>query len=472
MKIIQKILFIAILGWCIGNTEEMQAQASTLFDLPDNTPGLRRIGNQDLLIERKILNIKKRCLLVIIPGTAAESAINQDGGNLLSAMKKQGNIYFPADGTQPTTPEAVEYSCANIDNRENSPITEWYMQMFGVIPYKRNGTNDDDYIKAGWSPPPRGDGEINTRRIISFPAANFGFLQIDAIQDVADPDVPDSKVSRFTLFERNFRKIASTSVGRVLLYRILIEIRRHQNGNSTGYQEEGIPLNILKTRNLHRSIHIYGCQTRGSFSIDNGFIVFRMKPAKIYPAIGKKNAMGYTHIQYSEASLDISLFHEMLHWYHALRDTDRSTNESNYDGYYSLVNHPFGNYYWDGLDLTEQEAKRAISERPWKVEMPASGSERYVVSFEEMRTILGVPNAEGQTYRAGDDLSENLYRVCLGSPLCFGYTTDFYEDNNVVEKVILSCVRNYALYIKMDDISIEYNDPQLRQGLGFNQTKP
>lgn len=44
-------------------------------------------------------------------------------------------IEFPIDGHQPTTPEAVEYSCANIDNRPDSPITEWYMKMFGVLDF-------------------------------------------------------------------------------------------------------------------------------------------------------------------------------------------------------------------------------------------------------------------------------------------------------------------------------------------------
>lgn len=60
------------------------------------------------------------------------------------------NIYFSTDGHQPTTQEAVAWSCANIDNRENSPITEWYMKMFGVIPFQNTGNPANDYIKAGW----------------------------------------------------------------------------------------------------------------------------------------------------------------------------------------------------------------------------------------------------------------------------------------------------------------------------------
>ena len=54
-------------------------------------------------------------------------ATNIVHGNLNHQQPPQNaetNIYFPLDGHQPTTPEAVSWSCANIDNREDSPVTK------------------------------------------------------------------------------------------------------------------------------------------------------------------------------------------------------------------------------------------------------------------------------------------------------------------------------------------------------------
>jgi hypothetical protein len=80
------------------------------------------------------------------------NADNGDGG-FYAAINCEGNIHFPTNGVQPTTLETIEYSCANVDNQENSPITEWYMMMmFGVIPFQNAiapGLND--YIKAVWN---------------------------------------------------------------------------------------------------------------------------------------------------------------------------------------------------------------------------------------------------------------------------------------------------------------------------------
>ena len=172
------------------------------------------------------------------------------------------NIYFPIDGSQPTTPEAVKYSCANIDNRLDSPITEWYMQMFGVIPFNAN-----NYIKAGWSAPALGNGAINEQRIISFdtncagpPHDQCSVVSYENPHRIDDPNVPGAQISRRTLFERAFRKIASTSVGRVLLYRILLEIRRHITaGDNNGCQEAicACPNDVVQSaRNRHRSMTI------------------------------------------------------------------------------------------------------------------------------------------------------------------------------------------------------------------------
>jgi hypothetical protein len=233
------------------------------------------------------------------------------------------NIYFPTKGTQPTTLQAIKYSCANVDNTLNSRITVWYMKMFGVVPFQ-NGHNpaENDYIHAGWNNP-AGAAPVGVR-IIRFEFVEYvqdlankllqiiphAPLQLNAValagpvlnitnqlnaataphlrqlaQDVeaarahivplfagaaaitnqrANQFISDIEnslafleqqlitvaigqtVQQFIailepLFRNNFRRLASTSVGRVLLYRLLIEINRRTNGVTTGCCENNIP---------------------------------------------------------------------------------------------------------------------------------------------------------------------------------------------------------------------------------------
>ena len=50
------------------------------------------------------------CIHIVVPKTNAELALKRENyDELYEAMAVEGNIYFPADGTQPTTKEAVEY---------------------------------------------------------------------------------------------------------------------------------------------------------------------------------------------------------------------------------------------------------------------------------------------------------------------------------------------------------------------------
>lgn len=228
------------------------------------------------------------------------------------------NIYFPEDGSQPSTSDAIKYSLANIDNTPNSPITKWYMRMFGVLQAIPAG----NFIEAGFElnagpavvppllagiyPPVAAGVAGVARQIIKFElfehiaedlnrlahlhatnhivaplpqiivagaGVNLAGINIAAmaqanknsidqlinaldsnpLKNQLDAIVPTKnqreniiKKLRFLssqflnvgesihqatnrlkrIFIDNFRTIASTSVGRVLLYRILIEIRR------------------------------------------------------------------------------------------------------------------------------------------------------------------------------------------------------------------------------------------------------
>jgi hypothetical protein len=136
----------------------------------------------------------------------------------ISPHESETNIYFPSNGRQPTTAEAIKWSCANIDNRENSPITEWYMQMFGVVAYD----GMENFITAGY----KGEEQVASKIIdASFNSIDMSFF-----------------------FVEKFKDIAKNPIGRVLLYRILIEIRR-RDSNGNGVCEDTIKLEVFKQLN-------------------------------------------------------------------------------------------------------------------------------------------------------------------------------------------------------------------------------
>ena len=330
------------------------------------------------------------------------------------------NIYFPADGSQPTTPDAVKYSCANV---EDEAITEWYMKMFGVIPINQVAINEAIAVNnlppppvvvcAGWR-----DGHLH---IAQYPQ---GVISFDASVDgtmVNDPNIPGVRISRRALFEREFRKIASTSVGRVLLYRILIEIRRQRVGK--GVLETNMSIELLRgknltiddiyahnfdlfpSRNICRSISI-------NWQVNNKFSFRLSGHIDISNTIAKKQTLIYNFdnrlafISLEKSGLDEDLFHEMCHWYHYLRDPSRfindvqmikdkicKINDGNRIG--SLF---YGSKYDDAYLKLASVAWCSINDT----------IRRLVVNFEEMRTILGSsPNCVN--YLEGDDISENLY---------------------------------------------------------------
>ncbi|MDR2067760.1 MAG: hypothetical protein LBP41_02105 [Holosporaceae bacterium] len=411
-----------------------------------------------------------RCVYFAIIPTAGWAVANVAFTRAVVSPTREGdtNIYFPADGHQPTTPEAVAYSCANIDNRENSPITDWYMQMFGVIPFQNVGAPGvNDYIKAGWTNPtvvPPTPFVPAAQRIITFHA------NVDNTM-VNDPDAATGapQITRQQLFIQNFRKIASTSVGRVLLYRILIEIRRQSTiGNARGCPEIGnYATGNLASRNNLRSIEVNIAHNDFSFSPRKRRIKFSpvLDSATI---IGKTNREGYTNIVRSDDTVDISLFHEMIHWYHYLRYTNRYLREPAPHTTPRLENHYLGKYYWSALNCRLIGwTGQVISGEKWE-------NRDNILDFEEMRTVLGVPylgsiENYAQNYKEGDDLSENLYKMCIGAPLRFGYDNlGFYEDRKVINRVINACIESYIWYTigYNGDVGFAYGLPHNRKGLG------
>ena len=485
MDFLRKILLIAISCVFTENTEGMQHQAlplaapvvgtnvldfDTIANVGTNIPAVF----QPKIYEPADYNVAEQNNLryvyfnvitpggAIVPGNvafqhAAVPAIvdpNLNGGF---------NIFFPMDGRQPTIPEAVEYSCANIDNTEDSPITKWYMKMFGVIPF-----NENDYIKAGWKSFKWKDNRGNDltvqlrTQIISFDT-NVDNTQVD------DPYTPSQQIGRRKLFVREFRKIASTSVGRVLLYRILIEIRRHtiQKGEvgddvRTIYQSIPYFLNsYIDSRNSARSLLIKLPSTKQeSWNYYQKTLTFDYNHTPNVQSICD-STNGFDYIVAHKSTIDTCLFHELLHWYHFLRDPSKyrsSLGEGNnlffsFIGYYCWKDLP-GSIAADiNIDAVDEQtlqnhgvdiSKEKISAKAWSKPL---GHKEWV-DTEELETILGnivceikpmnlrKPDVYSEPLN-GSDLSENLYRICVGIPLRFGYSDySFYEDSLVIERIM------------------------------------
>lgn len=455
-----RMLFVAIVGVLGFNVEGMQPQASvqTCFDLPADTPGLMSDKQT-----QKVCGGDKECVHIIVPKSEAEGAYHDSKLKPLNAKErvdyatsKKGNIYFPADGTQPTTEEAVKYSCANV---EDDAITDWYMKMFGVI--DKNGGNsvsDDDYVKAGWDNP---TGAIpDEKRIITFDAS---------VDSTLADDPNDPRISRRNLFKREFCKIASNPVGRVLLYRILIEIRRHIIGN-IGVCEDNANIEILQTvgslsnllencpdffesRDKMRNLKILWDKDVFAFrpilpDINGGALLFNATSIRKQIIVGKLPNYGGVLVRQQQGIWTDDLFHEFIHWYHSLRDTLRMSNDLNSEGLFKLYERIGSVYYpWTKIVSDQQRKLAAV---PWH-----SRYDRIIsVNFEEMRTILGT-DSSCPKYLEGDDISENLFALsrsyAIGSLLCmirFGHKDFSYvEHAHSVERTIktLEVINNYGI---------------------------
>lgn len=95
-------------------------------------------------------------------------------------------------------------------------LLQFYMELFGVIPYKTS-SEEEYYYDLGF------DEKGFTQKIIHLDGRFNSKL-------VPDPWISSEHITKYNLFHRAFKKLASTSVGRTLLYRLLIEIRRNKNG--------------------------------------------------------------------------------------------------------------------------------------------------------------------------------------------------------------------------------------------------
>lgn len=168
------IVFCVVEAGLLGDTQ---------FNLPAGTPGRQEIiGTEEpdlVAADRKV------CEHVIVPYTTCD-------------------LFFPIDGSQPTLYDAWEWSGAGYVGQDNDEaVTDWWIRIFGGnVAVDLSHIGHPDVLPAPkmvldkhWKP-------------------------IHIIQAMHE----------YTNFERKFwstfRVIASTPKGRVLLYRLLIEVRR------------------------------------------------------------------------------------------------------------------------------------------------------------------------------------------------------------------------------------------------------
>ena len=343
------------------------------------------------------------------------------------------------------------------------------MKVFGVIPIGQAEGDQEIFVQAGWTDDP-----------------NHTAVKI------IDMDGMDN--DQRAAFISDFRKIASNLVGRELLYRILIEIRRYKDKDGVRVGVIGADVlkdtwqDLLIARNECRSTMIKWSNKGNYFNLGGRTIGFRsmnIMTTTVSALVGDNHP-----IRLLERESSIGLFHEMIHWFHWLRQPERFNQES--AGYPIVfeeglerlinlhetnINETLGGYFWGNLDGANSQDRWKVSAIPWLHE--SRNHKIFWVNFEEIRAILGAPTEE--QYRAkvikneyhedhyyylnGDDLSENKYRVSLKKKIRFGHGDQaFYEDKNVIELVkAVSGADNENL---IDQNLDQKNENNSREGLG------
>lgn len=333
------------------------------------------------------------------------------------------HLYFPNNGSQLATKNASAWSLAKT---KDDKITDWYVWVFG----------GNEAVALSKGKQPQSGLEVK----MGFSSKKAPVHIITASEDIKQQ------------FWKTFRIIAENPVGRVLLYRLLIEIRRQTNaginccGDDT-FVTQGESDNYFRQNALTISV-IDNINDGLSFILPT-----KENSAKI--KIGTKEKSTYVlnyegsilQLKSEVRSLDIGLFHEMIHWYHYLRDPVRFSKYSSKESENKFI-FPLCCYYGN------------------LVELNLIWSGQHTADSEEISTILGVPNpyeksflnmmlsdsfltkkdkrgndlpkeaqkrlinicgqniflAHHNTFLNGDDISENVYRVSKNQKLRYGHS--------------------------------------------------
>jgi hypothetical protein len=366
------------------------------------------------------------------------------------------NIYFSVDGRQPTTEQAAAWSCANVNDEA---VTQWYVERFGGDRAGGAAT-----LHMGFESTAGGAAQTPAPIIV---LKNSGQNEADDM-DMRSVDPNDlTAKSRIDTFWHTFRQIAADPVGRVLLYRILIEIRREK---VKGVGEEEIIARVhseqdiaekrknYEIRNNARCLVVSYDQEEGMWNYyrpSSGTDIFSSEISvsfggldKKFPMIGKISnvldtdanfsVIDFQENEFSSDTWKALLFHEMLHWYQDLRDFFRTTKER-YCLKTDLSQSPLVNLFYCNIRWGE------VTGCPdWLLTWmyPDNFNYSHYIRLDELRVICG-SSSEVNGYLEGDDLSDNAFRISCSFPMRFGYFRNFLMDKEWFEKV-----RNVATICK------------------------
>ncbi|MDR0633045.1 MAG: hypothetical protein LBF84_02805 [Holosporales bacterium] len=249
-----------------------------------------------------------------------------------------------------------------------------------------------------------------------------------------------------TVYEREvfwqaFRNVANNPAGRNLLYRILIERER---GGTEDVVLEPFDPDFDALRECALTMHIKW--TYDTFSITPFCGTLSFNDTICIMQFCQALARDYCAVGTMESDANADLFHELLHWYHALRAPQRYYDEV--FGLYrpiehTIRTHPICRTIWN-CDQDTTDSEILCSAKAWHTHVC---NDCTVLDLEELRTIIGVKeqtsiiqSAEGaflNTFVNGDELSENLFRRFANLPYRIGYQAfNYYEDRTVVERCV------------------------------------
>ncbi len=368
---------------------------SAQFHLPAGTPGRQEIrkptGNIAFQVAfKKIKNTIAFCERVVVPNTTCD-------------------LYFQINGQQPTTSEAGQYSGARyVGQPNNDLVTDWWVRVFGgnraVAFSKGKG-------QAIQPKEPKMGISKNNKCVhiihVNTTGANKGFKQ---------------------QFWQAFRTIAANPVGRVLLYRLLIEIRRLDGPGGNGCWGDGIATTdpTLKNRNKTRSIEVYySNKSSFNFSKQRINIFLQNKTLQTF-----KIENGYLTTAGENRTGDIALFHEMLHWFHHLRHHQRCLDNKQINGFKYNTRCYYGSGYelcvW-GAEIKEEEIATILGSPNYRQETHINLMPKKCFFHNDPGDSFYVENLgyvqQPDKFLNGDDLSENVYRVSKGCRMRFGHSS-------------------------------------------------
>lgn len=354
------------------------------FHLPNRTPGLQ-VGN----IQKNINGNPVNCEHVTIPGTACV-------------------LYFPINGFQPTTEEAGQYSGARfVGQLGDDLVTDWWVRVFGG----RQAVN----LSYSFA-------YVDMENEVYMTGNHINGLNVNPVHIIQmSQGVPQGFEQQFW---QTFRQIAADPVGRVLLYRLLIEIRRLDRPGGDGCCGDDADVIDFDDRNNCRTITIEYSDKSCSFSILKGIIRFFTGRIETFTFIQEiLNGVNSLTTRAEQRDNSIGLFHEMLHWFHFLRNPDKLVNNLNADPenfkytgrcYYGNISEIC---IWGGNTNVEEIAtilgspnyslayNNLINTEAFLNYNPGLGVSQVVINGHNRY----IPNSD--RFLNGDDLSENVYRT-------------------------------------------------------------